>query len=156
MLINSVGGGGGEGVSAAAYSTYGSPSSSYQKISNSRPEVSPQPGDARKLVSLLNIAKAPEHIYLQGYVGQASWGWLFFNGVDILNEEMEAVFITPTDSDYWGGKRISAKFLVQTAASIGNYLDYDLYVQVLESEVTKPLTYGWTGELFPFRIAPNE
>lgn len=156
MLINSIGGGGGEGVSAAAYSTYGSPPSSYQKISNSRPEVSPQPGDARKLVSLLNIAKAPEHIYLQGYVGQASWGWLFFNGVDILNEEMEAVFITPTVSDYGGGKRIRAKFWVQTAASIGNYLDYDLYVQVLESEVTKPLTYGWTGELFPFQIAPNE
>lgn len=156
MLINSVGGGGGEGVSAAAYSTYGSPSSSYQKISQLSPGVSPQPGDAVKLVSLLNKAKAPEHIYLQGYVGQASWGWLFFNGVDILNEEVEAVFITPTNSDYGAGKRIRAKFWVQTAASIGNYLDYNLYVQVLESEVTKTLAYGWTGELFPFQIAPNE
>ena len=156
MLINSVGGGGGEGVSAASYSTYGSPSSSFQEISQLQPGVSPQPGDTRKLVSLLNMAKAPEHIYLQGYVGQASWGWLFFNGVDILNEEVEAVFITPTYSDYGAGKRIRAKFWVQTAASIGNYLDYDLWIQVLESEVMATTAYGWAGKLFPFQIAPNE
>lgn len=155
MLINSVGGGRGEGVSVEVYS-YDSPPPSFHKISQTQPVVSPQLGGTRKLVSLLNMAKAPEHIYLQGYVGAYNWGWLFFNGVDILNEEVEAVFITPTDSIYGAGKKIRAKFWVQTAASIGNYLDYDLWIRVLESEVTSTNEYAWTGELFPSQIAPNE
>lgn len=144
MLINSVAGGGGEGVPAAL--AFANKTGPYTNNSSTVSAILAQPGDPQALFMLRQLnryATTPmEHAYVSGYIGHANWGWVYLNGADLWDHEVEVTFVTPETSALGAGKRIQVKCFVQATVLSDTVTEYDFYFQVVESDITEDTSGG--------------